>query len=141
MVYDLFRDRSTGELPEHGLLRRAQHNQIVTGALGEDRLDRVPGLNGSGGESLLVQTFLGSLLIHEAFDIEMPARGIAELSSAKDIAAKIARSPLRASVRTTPPGPALPIEIPMPRNTPAPIIMPRPIMVMWNRDNSRESSP
>ena len=29
----------------------------------------------------------------------------------------------------------------MPRNTPAPIIMPNPIMVMWNRDNSRDSSP
>ena len=69
-----------------------------------------------------------------------PARGMAELNSANDIAVNIASSPLSANVSTTPPGPALPMEIPIPRKTPAPIIMPRPIMVMWKRERSRESS-
>ena len=69
-----------------------------------------------------------------------PARGIADDSSAKLIAVSIASKPLSAKVRTTPPGPASPMEIPMPRKTPAPIIMPRPIIVTWNSESSRASS-
>ena len=38
------------------------------------------------------------------------------------------------------PGPAIPIPIPVATNTPAPIIMPTPIMVTWKRDISRDNS-
>ena len=69
-----------------------------------------------------------------------PALGMAELSSAKLIAVKIASKPLSANVSMTPPGPAWPVVMPIPMNTPAPIIIPIPIIVMWNRFSSRDSS-
>lgn len=69
-----------------------------------------------------------------------PAFGIAELSSAKDIAVKNAMSPLSAKVSSNPPGPARCRVFPIPMKTPAPIIIPNPIIVMWKRVRSRESS-
>ena len=50
-----------------------------------------------------------------------------------------AMRPLNANVSSTPPGPASRMLIPVPMNTPAPIIMPTPIIVMWNSDSSRDS--
>lgn len=69
-----------------------------------------------------------------------PAAGNAEDNSAKDIAEQIAMRPFNANVRRIPPAPDIPMDIPATTKTPAPIIIPAPIIVRWKRDNSLESS-
>jgi hypothetical protein len=56
------------------------------------------------------------------------------------MAVNIAITALSAKVRITPPGPAIPTAFPTPKKTPAPIIIPTPIMVIWRRLRLRESS-
>ena len=68
---DFLRDRVPGELPEYGLLRRAQDDQVEILALGQNRLDRIAGLDRARGVARAWQLLLADLFVNETFDIDV----------------------------------------------------------------------